>query len=47
VDVPSASKGVDDFSKIPTLAVVNIFNLAHQRMVKVGFREFGLMSWGY
>ncbi|XP_021321807.1 ubiquitin-like-specific protease 1C [Sorghum bicolor] len=46
VDVPSASKGVDDFSKIPTLAVVNIFNLAHQRMVKVGFREFGLMSWG-
>jgi hypothetical protein len=43
VDVPAASKGVDDFSKIPTLAVVTIFNLAHPRMVKA----FGLMSWGY
>ena len=45
VDVSAASKGVDDFSKIPTLAVVTIFNLAHLRMVKAGLEEFGLMSW--
>ena len=47
VDVPSASKGVDDFGKIPTLAVVTSFNLAHPRMVKAGLGEFGLMAWGY
>jgi hypothetical protein len=47
VDVPAASKGVDDFSKIPTLAVVTIFNLEHLRMVKAGLGEFGLMSWSY
>jgi len=38
VDVPSASKDVDDFSKIPTLVVVTIFNLAHLQMVKAGFK---------
>ena len=47
VDVPAASKGVDDFSKIPTLAVVTIFKLTHLRMVKAGLGEFGLMAWGY
>jgi hypothetical protein len=44
VDVPSASKGVCDFSKISTLAVVTILNLAHLQMVKGGLGDGNAIS---
>jgi len=44
VDVPSASKGVCDFSKISTLVVVTILNLARLQMVKGGLGDSNAIS---
>ena len=41
VDVPSASKGICDFSKISTLVVVTIFNLDVYRWLKVDWENLG------